>query len=312
MICFLEHADIDKRKWDDCMDRSVNGMIYGYTWYLDIVSPGWGGLVEDDYTGVFPLTSKRKFFVNYLCQPFFTQQLGLFTRNHLTGNRVEAFLQAIPDQFRFAEINLNAMNKVDPVRYPGTMRVNLELDLIGSYESLQLNYDQNTRRNLKKALTSGLTIRRKIEPDELITLFRENYGKKEGVLRFNDYDILRKLIYYSLEHTFSIVIGVYMPDGKLCAGVFFLRDRARWIFHFAASNADARQSGAMFLLVDSFIRENAGQALTLDFEGSNDPNVARFYKGFGARESNYYQVRINRLPGIARKALYFKKRLWAR
>ena len=53
----------------------------------------------------------------------------------------------------------------------------------------------------------------------------------------------------------------------------------------------------MFLLVDNFIRENAGQALILDFEGSNDQNVSRFYRGFGAKEVHYSQVTINRLPG---------------
>jgi hypothetical protein len=65
----------------------------------------------------------------------------------------------------------------------------------------------------------------------------------------------------------------------------------------------------MFLLIDSFIREHAGQALTLDFEGSNDPNVARFYKSFGAAECNYYKITINRLPWIAKQAVYFKNRI---
>jgi hypothetical protein len=312
MIRYLKHNDIDKQRWDDCIDRSVNEIIYAHAWYLDIVSPGWSGLVEDDYISVFPLTSRRKFFVNYLFQPFFTQQLGLFTRTHLTEKLVDSFLQAIPNHFRFIEINLNSMNKVDPDHYTGKLRLNLELDLIEPYENLQLKYDQNTRRNIKKTVSSGLYIKRKIEPDELITLFRDNYGKKEGILRFSDYETLRKLMFYSLKHTFSVTMGVCTPDGKLCAGVFFMRDRLRWIFHFAASDIQARESGAMFFLVDSFIRENAGQALTLDFEGSNDPNVARFYKGFGAREIPYYQVRIDRLPAIAGKALYFKKRLHTR
>jgi len=309
MIRYLKHSAIDKKKWDECIDLSVNSIIYARSWFLDIVSPGWDAMVEDDYVSVFPLTHRRKFFVHYLYQPFFTQQLGIFTRNHLTETLVDNFLQLIPPHFRFAEINLNSMNKINPERYSCKRKINLELDLIETYENNQKNYDQNTRRNLKKAMNAGLILRRKVEPDELITLFRNNFGKNEGKLRFRNYENLRKLMLYCIRNNFSITLGVYLPDGTLCAGVFFLHDKSRWIFHFAASDKTSRETGAMFLLVDSFIREYSGQPVILDFEGSNDPNVARFYKGFGAKQGQYYQVTINQLPGIGRKMLYFKNRL---
>jgi len=60
------------------MEQSVNSMVYGYSWYLTNVSPGWEGLVLDDYLAVMPLTCHRKYFIYYLSQPFFTQQLGVF------------------------------------------------------------------------------------------------------------------------------------------------------------------------------------------------------------------------------------------
>jgi hypothetical protein len=308
MIRYLRNPDIDKSKWDECINRSVNGIIYAHSWYLDIVSPGWDALVEDDYITLFPLTRNRKFGINYLFQPYFTQQLGLFTRDHLTENLVHEFLDAIPLKFRFVEIHLNSMNKVDTDLYNASSRVNLGLDMINSYENLRKNYDQNVKRNLKKAFDSSVTIRRKVEPDELITLFRENYGSKEKKLKFGHYEVLRKLMTHCLRKRTGMMMGAWLPDGKLCAAVFFLLDRSRIIFHFAASDLRARETGAMFLLIDSFIREHAGQALTLDFEGSNDQNVARFYKSFGATECNYFKVTINRLPWLAKKAVYFKKR----
>jgi hypothetical protein len=309
MIRYLKHNEIDKLKWDDCITRSVNGIMYACSWFLDIVSPGWDAVVEGDYLTVFPLTHNQKFGISYLYQPYFTQQLGVFTRNHLTENLVNEVLGSIPSKFRFAEIHLNSMNKVDQALFTASARINLELDLISSYENRRKNYDQNVRRNLKKAFESSVAIIRKVEPDELISLFKENYGSREKKLKFRHYEILRNLMIYCIGKRTGVIMGATLPDGNLCAGAFLLYDRSRIIFHFAASDDRARETGAMFLLIDSIIREHAEQPLILDFEGSNDMNVARFYKSFGAIESNYYKVTINRLPLIVKYALNFKKRV---
>ena len=46
MIQYLEHNQIDKKKWDATVEECGN--IYAYSWYLDIVHPGWEALVEED------------------------------------------------------------------------------------------------------------------------------------------------------------------------------------------------------------------------------------------------------------------------
>jgi hypothetical protein len=308
MIKYLRHREIDKSKWDHCISGSVNGIIYAYSWYLDIVSPGWEALAEEDYSSVFPLTWNWKSGILYLFQPYFAQQLGVFTRDHLTEKRVHEFLAAIPEKFRYAEIYLNSFNKADPQAYQVKPRVNLELDLINTYENLRKNYDQNARRNLKKSFESGITIQKKVEPDELITLFRNNYGKKEKNLKFKQYDTLRRLMIHCLKQRTGVITGVRSGDGNLCAAVFFLTDRSRIIYHFAASDTTARENGAMFMLVDSMIKDHAGQACVLDFEGSNDHNVARFYRSFGAVECNYFLITMDRLPWLLQKVLNLKKR----
>jgi hypothetical protein len=309
MICYRKHNEIDKQKWDACILNSVNRRPYAFSWFLDIVSPGWDALENNDYETVFPLTHNRKFGIRYLYQPYFAQQLGVFSREHLTESLVDQFLQAIPSDFSFIHIHLNSMNKTNPGKYRITPRLNHELDLIPSYETIFNGYHQNTRRNLRKALDQNLTIQRKVDPDELIALFRSNYGRNEEALKFRHYNMLRLLMSYCLKNTFSLTLGACMPDGTLCAGVFLLRDRDRVIYHFAASDKNARENGAMFMLIDMFIKEHAGQPLILDFEGSVDPNVARFYKGFGAREIGFSEITINRLPGPVNRMVYFMKKL---
>lgn len=308
MIRYLEHRNIDFIKWDRCINGSVNHKILALSWSLDIVSPGWDALVEDDYESVFPLTRNKKFGINYLYPPFFTQQLGVFSSLHLTESLVDRFLQAIPPKFSYIQVNLNSLNKVDPERYSVITRLNYELDLIHPYQKLFEGYNQNTRRNLKKAKALNLLIQRKIDPDELIALFMENFGKKEGKLKFSNYETLRRLIDYCLKRNIGTITGIYTDSGKLCAGAFLLHDRDRIVFHFAASDSFAKESGAMFLLIDSILYENTGKDMVFDFEGSSDPNVARFYNGFGAKELTYPQVTISRMNRLLERGVNFVKK----
>lgn len=80
MITYLTHNQIDKQRWDDCIKQSPNGNVYALSWYLDIVHPRWEALVEDDYVSVMPLTGNRKCGISYPFQPFFVQQLGVFSK----------------------------------------------------------------------------------------------------------------------------------------------------------------------------------------------------------------------------------------
>jgi len=298
MIQYLNHPDIDKLKWDDCINRSVNSVIYAHSWYLDIVSPGWEALVQDDYTSVFPLTGTSKMGLHYLRQPFFTQQLGLFSTALLSEEAVTAFLDAIPTKYRFAEINLNSFNRVDPKRFDTVVRRNHELQLVQPYDTLAARYSLNTQRNIRKAVASGVTVKRKVDADDLIRLFRENFGKKEGKLAYRDYLVITRLITHSLRNSAGIIMGASPDERSLDAAAFFLKDRSRFIFLFSATNFATRDNGAMFLLVDTFIREHCNRPVLLDFEGGNDPGLGRFYKSFGAAETGYPAVRINRLPPL--------------
>ena len=48
-----------------------------------------------------------------------------------------------------------------------------------------------------------------------------------------------------------------------------------------------KANGAATFLIAELIASHAGKNLLLDFEGSMDEGVARFYKSFGAIEEHY-------------------------
>lgn len=296
MIHYLQHNQIDKTGWDQCVAASLNRRIYAFSWYLDQVCQGWDALVEDDYISVFPLTHHKKWGIVYLYEPFFTQQLGIFSTKPITEDLVSGFLSQIPLKFKFAEIHLNSMNPLKTEGYKTFPRLNHEVGLSAAYELLYASYSQNTRRNLKKAREHGIQLSMDTTIDDLISLFRDNFGKKEGKLGPDHYRMLEGLLNELKSRLSGTVCSVVNNSGKLMAAAFILTDSRRHYFLFAASDPAARENGAMFFLIDQIINKYAGSETILDFEGGNDPNLARFYKGFGACEVVYPALRINRLP----------------
>jgi len=305
-IRYLKNHEIDKVKWDACISKSFNGIIYAYSWYLDIVCEDWDALIDGDYLRVFPLPVKRKFGTNLIYQPFFTQQLGVISQNILTQEVVTEFLNAIPKTFNYIEIQLNNFNKVDQAKFEIKPFLNHELDLINSYENIKKKYTENLKRKLKKTAESGLFININSSPDEIIKLFINNKGKLIPQLKESDYITLRRIIYTAIHRGIAQVYGVYDSRNILCAGGFFLVSNRKITFLFSGLSKEGKETNSMAFLLDQVIKINSNQHLTFDFEGSNDPGLAKFYKSFGSKEIIYYNLIINRLNLIYKIGL----KLW--
>jgi len=295
-ILYLKNSQIDKNKWDDCIRNAPNGNIYAYSWYLDIISSNWEALVTEDYTTVFPITRRRKWGVSYLCQPPFAQQLGLFSRTFITPEMQDAFLEHVSSNFKLIEINLNKHHKKVAEGFTPVTCVTYELDLIYPYEDIRKAYSENTARNIKKSRGNDIYLSRHIRPELMVDLFRANRGKGINTLNDKDYKTLLRLIYQSLHNNTGEILGVFDKYNDLCGAAFFVSGNGKVIFLFSALSPRGRECGAMFYLIDRFISSHAESPLVLDFEGSNDPDLARFYAGFGAKKNMYFQIHQNNLP----------------
>lgn len=300
MIRHLKHNEVDKKKWDSCIDHSINNIIYSYSWYLDIVCPGWEALVEDDYKSVMPLTQGKKYGTYYLYPPYFAQQLGVFSTEKISQEKATEFLLSIPTKYKFIEINMNTYNTFEYSGFQVKKNINLELPLNAPYETLQKNYSRLTIRNIKKAIKNNVSIQKNIEPPDLIRIFRKTRGEGISNLKEKNYKVLLNLINTCIKRGYCESIGAFTKDGQLCAGIILLIKNNRAIFLFSATHKLGKENGAMFFLIDAFIRNKAGSDMIFDFEGSNIPGVARLYKGFGSKECVYLQVRKNKLSKLVR------------
>lgn len=275
-------------------------MIYAYSWFLDVVSPGWDALVLGNYEAIMPLPCKKRFTLAYLAQPLFTQQLGVFYSNLEHMHATNDFLAAIPDKFKLVEINLNSYNIPSNPSYTARTNVTCHLELTYPYQKLAENYTEQITRNIKKAQKNKLTADNQIEPQTVIELFKNNRGKSIKKIKTKAYLLLLKLTKVLIEHNALKCIGVKNAAGNYIAGSIFIKKNESAIFLFSGANEEAKNCGAMSFLIDGFIKEHAKSDTMLDFEGSNNKNLARFYLGFGSKQVNYYTVYKNKLPKIIR------------
>ena len=292
-IKYVKRAEIDESKWDNCIASSVNGIVYAYAWYLDIVAEKWDALVGNDYQSVFPITYNTKYGIDYIYQPFFCQQLGLFSTEPISFVIVARFLDAIPSNFRSISINLNTFLKIDYPKANVSPRVTYHLDLIESYPVISGKYSSNTKRNISKSIAYNISVSKGLSAFQLLELKK---GNMTVPLRRKHFEILAKLITQSVGNGVGELYGAYTERNELCAGVLFLRSNGKVIYLLASSNKEGKESRAMFALIDHFINQNSESRLVLDFEGSNIESVARFYAGFGATPCEYNHISINKLP----------------
>jgi hypothetical protein len=300
-IVFLPQDKIDKTKWDHCISNASNGLIYAYSYYLDHMANNWDALVLNDYEAVMPLTWNKKYGIKYLYQPFLAGQLGVFGKT-LTWETVSAFIDAIPSSFQFIEISLNSKNA--PV-YPAAIskeRVNYVLQLDKPYETLRRGYAENIRRNSRKAADQGCFFDKEFAVEKVIELATQQM-KSQGQAEKDNIDRFRRLFEYLQPRDMAKTYGIFSTENKLLASAVFFFSHNRAYYILVGNHPDGKSTGASHALLDSFIKEHAennlptGQAgMVLDFEGSDIPNLALFYRGFGSIEEKYPAIRINRLP----------------
>lgn len=303
-IRYLKYEQINKTKWDACIGKADNGLIYAYSYYLDAMAKHWDALVlsagsgESDYEAVMPLTWNKKYRIHYLYQPPFTACLGVFG-NALTAETVNTFLKAIPAAFKYWDIYFNPGNLFKLADFSLYQRMNYVLDLGKPYDQLYNTYRDNIKRNIKKSEQYGLTIHKNIPIAAVVKLAKEQAGTF-GSAADDDFVRLEKLFHLLYKKEKATTYAVYSKEKELMASAVFFFSHNRAYYIMVGNHPNGKTLGASHALINAFIKDHAGQNLLLDFEGSDIPSLAFFYSSFGAVEEKYSAIKLNRLPAMVK------------
>lgn len=280
MIHYIKRKDLDVVKYDACIENSIQSRVYAFSWYLDIVADNWDVLVLDDYEAVMPIPWKQKYFIKYATQPFFCQQLGVFSKAPLVKELQDKMIKRIPKKYLKVSLNFNSdnLNTLKTIE-----KKNYVLKLNNSYELLFKSFSKGRKHAVKSGEKNALILK-ECKIVDLIKFIKEFYP----FINFSE-NKFKELASFIIENNKGYVLGVYKEE-LLLGGGLFLKSKNRIIYLFSSFNSDGRKYQAASFLINSVIKQYENSIYILDFEGGNLPNIGSFFKSFGAETANYFHL----------------------
>ena len=300
-IRFFKRSEINDVLWNELINQSVNSLPYALSWYLDAVAENWGALVLNDYQAVMPVVWLTKLGVKCLYQPYYCQQLGVFSTAALAKDLQKDFLKAAADKFPYVNINLNAGVDVIANETGLNPKKNLLLALNKTYDEIFRHYNQNHKRNIAKGSKNKL---RFFEDTDLISFqafYLGNVNRAKENFKHRHETIFKKLTAKLLSINTGHIFSAITAEGDLVAAVLIIKHQKRLVGIINTSSAEGKKAGASHFLFDQIIKKYAGSDLVLDFEGSSIPTIARFYEGFGAYEEVFFNYKTTVLRSISKR-----------
>lgn len=289
MLKWISFHNIDRAKWDACIQQCEWGKVYAQSFFLNQISNQWEALVWGDYEMIMPVPYRVKWGIRYCYRPNFCQQLGIFSsKNEITDNQYNLFYSAFFEKYQHGEYPLNNKNSHLPQSGVVKKRTNFVLNLLPSFDNISKNYAGDLVNNLKKAEKAGLEFKTDIPVSDVIEVYKGAWQHLNPIpnSEYNQFAIItEKAIKNGLGQTF----GVYY-ENNLVAACCTLNFKNRMYYPFSCITELGKKMGATAFMINEIIKLHAGQNLVLDFEGSDIESVQYFYGKFKPENEPYFQI----------------------
>ena len=280
---YVLRKDIDIEKYNDCITISSQSLLYGYSWYLDIVCDHWDAIVLDDYKAVMPVPWRKKYLIKYVHPPLWILQLGIFSASDYIQSH---FISSLQKRFQFVELRLNSKNLLDEENLYFIEKQFQVLDLTIGYDDIKKSYQSDRKKDLKRAEKFELRIEWGGSSKKLIHLFQNNVGKRTPEIKQQDYQNLETLIHHCLKKDYGELCFVYQAE-KLVAAAFLLKNQESVTILCSSTDFSNRKNGANTFLIDKAIQRYVNAYKTFNFGGSSMQSIAKYFFSFGAKEKTY-------------------------
>ncbi len=297
-IKHLNNSDINFIRWDNCINNAINGNVFAYSWYLNILCENWEALVLGNYEYVMPLFRKTRFNKNIYYTSKLGIHLGVFSNKLLSEEIVQKFIDAIPKKNSIINISLNVFNQLKSKNIKNNSTY--EIDLIKSHKRITENYTNQFQKDLETGKRNKISIVKGLLPNELINFSHSKDVLSRPKLRQSEIPKLRMIIAYCIRYSLGETYCAYGSHNNLQAAAFFIKSKRKLHLLFAANSKTGIVNKAFHLLIDKYIEVHSEKDLTLNLENVISNNNQDFFPGLGAKEYKFQQYYSNNLPLLYR------------
>lgn len=291
-IKIIPSEQINRTLWDHCIANDTHARIYARSWLLDELADQWDGIILKDYQAVMPLPVKSRFGLHIVYTPPFIQQLGVFGR--YTPRQAAEMSHKAAQHVKLLQYTAVNDNLFD-IHY--RQRTNFYLPLHSPYEQIAAAYTTPCKKNISKAERRHCVLdTENVTAETVIRFYISRYGNKSHYTPAH-FERLKAMLQKAYQHNQCMIAGVRNEvSGAIVYAGLLLDDGYRLYYLLGAPNEEGRHMRAPYFFIDRMIRQFAGQHRILDFEGSDIPDVAVFYRSFSPLTEYYYQYYVNNYP----------------
>ena len=154
---------------------------------------------------------------------------------------------------------------------------------MNSYDQIRENYSKTLEIALKDASQYQLKTASSVKPEQIADLFKATNATGNGQeAAFHAY---HRIMYNALHRGWGFASGVVNEQKDLLTAAFFVFSHGKGMLLLAPQSVEGKAKGARSLLLDLFIRQNAGRPLALDFNTEDD-----YPMGFGAQKNTFQSL----------------------
>ncbi len=283
MMRNLKFDEIDIEKYSFCVENSAQRKYSATFPYLKATgAENWEILVKGDYEAVMPVPFVKKLGLKVVVNPVLCQQLGIFSSEDSVQLNDE-FLSFFLRKYRIAYYPFNDANTFSSdleIRNNFVIKKN-------PYPDVRKNYSPKRRRKLviNEQHKSKLKIKKITWNDGVDFMKNHVPGLHNEALHTEYFRILEELDRRKqLEHE------AFLFEDEIINIVTVFKDDRTAVLLGTFNNREKIKLNGASILVDRAIERHV-DLRDFDFEGSDVPAIAEFFRGFRAEILPYPVIR---------------------
>jgi len=313
----------EKLAYKEFLKENPDIGIFHQDWWLDSLcgSENWDILLvkrDDKIIGALPFYFKKKFFFfRIITQPPLTQFMGPIIKNTASkynkkiGNQkkvIQELIDQLPKFSYFSQACSSDLTNWLPFYWKGFKQNTLYtyvLDDLSNLEVVWNGFSGSVRTDIRKAKKNHVVIREDADINEFYSLYQSTYKRKKQKAPINIETLLALDKACSEKQCRKILIAEDQ-DKNILSGAFIIWDSKTAYYLLGGLNESAQRYGSQSYLLWEAIKFSSSKVERFDFEGSMNEQIERFFRAFGAKQQQYFNLSKveSKLLKIAIEILY--------